>query len=149
MNKSMGFSGRKLKTVFLVTALGVLSHNAQADEMQNLYDDGSTLLTEFRKCSVIPNQFSEQTSACLSNSEKLINQKTRQFEQKYKVKILQHSNPANHLVDRMNFVQTQKNNCTKIYPEALRKHFKNQIKSCQVQVDLNRYFYITNTVFSY
>lgn len=149
MNNFFCLRINKLKKILLGCTLSLVAYNAQADDMQDLYDNGYTLLTEFRKCSVIPDQFSEKTNLCLNNSAKLIAQKTSQFEQKNKVKILQYANPMNNLIDRQNFVLTQKNNCAKIYPEPLQKHFRNQIKSCQVQVDLNRYFYITNTLYSY
>lgn len=139
----------KVKKALLGCALSLVAYHAQADAMQKLYDDGYKLLTEFRKCSVIPDQFSEKTSACLSSANALIAAKTHQFEQKNKIKIMQYANPANNLIDRNNFVMTQQLNCTKIYPVALQKHFSNQIKSCQVQVALNRYFYVTNTVYSY
>lgn len=135
--------------MLLGCTLSLIAYNAQADDMQKLYDDGEKLLTEFRKCSVIPDQFSKKTSDCLGHARDLITAKTNEFEQKNKIKIMQYANPVNNLIDRKNFVETQQLNCTKIYPVALQKHFSNQIISCQVQVDLNRYFYVTNTLYSY
>lgn len=122
---------------------------ASADDIQKFYDDGYDLMLEFRKCSVITNQLSNENSACLAKAEISIKNKLKSFEITHKVDIEKANNSSNNLKDDLGFVQTQKNNCVALYPSPLRSIFKNQIKSCQIQVDLNRYLYVANTILGY
>lgn len=119
---------------------------SHADDVQKFYDDGYELMVEFRKCSTIKNQLGAETSACLNKAEKSIGSKIREFESKHKIEIQQRNRPFNGLIDTAGFVQSQKNNCKNLYPNPLQPVFKNLIKSCQVQVDLNRYMYLSNAI---
>lgn len=122
---------------------------AHADQYQEFYDDGYEAISEFRKCSTITNQLSQENANCLAKSEIRIQAKLKSFELKHKAKIYTYNQPSNNLVDSIGFVQSQKNQCNALYPEPLRGTFKNQIKSCQIQVDLNRFLYVANTVLGY
>lgn len=137
----------KKKSLLLYSALlfgcSGLSH---ADDVQKFYDDGYDLMVEFRKCSTIANQLGAEASSCLNKAESLIQSHLKSFEAKHKVAINRLSSPSNILTDKAEFVKTQKDNCQKLYPAPLQPTFKNLIKSCQVQVDLNRYMYMSNMV---
>ena len=134
----------------IILACGILSCGysglTHADDMQKFYDDGYDLMLEFRKCSTIKNQLGVETLNCINKSEKAIQAKIKAFEVKHKISIQKLSDDTNILIDKNDFVNSQKQNCQKLYPAPLQPAFKNQIKSCQVQVDLNRYMYVANTV---
>lgn len=119
---------------------------AHADDTQQFYNDGYDLMLEFRKCSTIKNQLGSETTACLNKAELSISSKLKAFELKHKVAIVKLSNPTNNLGNASEFINSQKQNCKNLYPSPLQSSFKNQIKSCQVQVDLNRYMYVANSV---
>lgn len=129
-------------------AISCLSPNisqANSDNFfQEYYDTSSEVITNLKKCSSIPDQFSKETTNCYIDSSKNIQTKTKAFYQKNKSFFetrLKESGEEN-----LNIIPSQKLNalkqaCVQSYPEPLRSHFKNQILECQAQVDLQRYFF--------
>lgn len=122
------------------------SATTHADDTQQFYNDGYSLMQEFRKCSTINNQLGSEVASCLSKAESSIKLQLNSFEAKHKIAIKERSRYANNLVDTTGFIASQKQNCRNLYPAPLQVTFKNQIKSCQVQVDLNRYMYVANSI---
>lgn len=136
-------------SVVLCGAMLAFSASAQANDFQKYYDTGAQLITKFRSCSTIPNQVSIEVSRCLDESSSLINKKTNELKQKHAATIKRDDSAVWDLLDSKNQVGNLKQACAEIYPDALRVHFKNQIRSCQIQLDLNRFFYIYDYVINF
>lgn len=119
-------------------ACGVVS----ASDMQKYYDRNEGLLTQVRECSIILNQTSLETGQCLDRNIALIAKKTNELKREFKAEIESLDSSSLDLLDKANEGVKHKKSCQNLYPPPLQKHFINQIKSCQMQIDLHRYFYI-------
>lgn len=131
---------------WVILGVGMFSAGAHADMMQQYYDEGEVLISKFRSCSTIPNQTSAEVGRCLDQSSALISKKTAELKARHKTTISRPDIKSVDFNDKLNQAAKFKQSCTELYPAPLRQHFKNQIKSCQVQIDLNRYFYIYDYV---
>lgn len=123
----------------LILAFGTTAH---ADDYQKYYDTGAELFKKVRSCSTLTDQTSAAVTRCLDESSTLIIKKTNDLKLRYAAVIKSIDRPAVDLLDTQNNMGKLKQSCTTLYPEALRGHFKNQIRSCQIHLDLNRFFYL-------
>lgn len=138
-----------MKKITGVMLLGLSITVAHADDLQQYYDNGRSLISKFRSCSAIPNQTSPEVTRCLDSSSALISKKTSELKSRYAKTINRADLKQLDLMDTANQAAKYKQACTQLYPEPLRQHFKNQIKSCQIQIDLNRYFYVYDHVMNF
>lgn len=116
-------------------------------EYESYTINGGKLIADFKDCSIKYDQFSIANYTCLKSVEFSI---LKNIDTLYsRNKSLYEADPflSNLYADKRNNYAKLKNACERTFPEPLRKHFNNQILSCKIQIDLNKYFLFANELF--
>lgn len=116
-------------------------------EYGNYQKTGGLLISSFKDCSIKYGQFSSANYSCLKSTEmKALTEISSLYQRN---KAFYESDPflSNLYKDSKGTYIKLKESCENTYPSPLRNHFKNQILSCKVQVDLNKYFLFANELF--
>lgn len=135
------------KNIYLILAiiLAPCSAKAEADNFfQNYYDTSIEVMTNLKKCSANINQFSAEVTQCYLQNSKFIQAKTNDFYTKNKAFFdnrFKQNGDIKIDINNKKAVNDLKRICVETYPAPLVPHFKNQILECQVEVDLQRYFF--------
>lgn len=128
----------------LLSACQLSNVHANDNFMQNYYNDGVKIMADVKRCSAIKNQFSSETTLCLTNLSSKLQLATKTFYDKNKNFFnseISSGGSDNLKIENTARLNELKKSCEELYPVPLRGHFKNQILECQVQMDLQRYFF--------
>lgn len=130
--------------IFISLLVPVIASADDENLFQDYYDTSSEVITNLKKCSSIQDQFSNEVTQCYLQNAKNIQAKTNDFYQKNKAFFESaYKQNGDVKLDITNKVKLNalKKSCVSTYPAPLVPHFKNQILECQVEIDLQRYFF--------
>lgn len=133
----------------IIISLFCSSSYANPDPVQQFYHDGEKLISQFRSCSLMTNQFSLDTFKCIENSQKNIQDSTKALMSKHAPLVAKLKNEGVTFSFGTSQESEIKRKCAEIYPTPLKNRFKNQIKSCETQIDLNIYLKTSNDILTF
>lgn len=116
-------------------------------EYANYQKTGGLLISAFKDCSIKYDQFSSTNYSCLKSTEMKISTEIGNLYQRNKSYYDSDPFLSRLHKDSKGIYIKLKESCENTYPLPLRNHFKNQILSCKVQIDLNKYFLFANELF--